>query len=164
MWSWFIVNLYEEETIVNSSGNLLSAMRLRAGVLGMMKPFSFSLSISSPRSILLSLSSRLRSTDRHESRSAGVALSHSGTSFAVPIMPAAFATGAESTERRARRFPDRRNSTRCRFWRSAEILIRCRPFDRGASRKCAAAHYNAWRRSSFSMSRHSAPRRRRVKW
>lgn len=162
-----------EEPIVDSSGNLLSAIAVRSRrTCVMMKPFSFSLSSSSSRSILLSLSSRLRSSDRHES----AAISGSGSLafrclFAVPIAPTAFCDRehrAASTPISGSEESDEMPLLKIRRQDPNSMqLLPARYLGEGGSRECAAAHYNAWRRSSLSMSRHSARRRstlrRRVK-
>jgi len=164
-----------EEPIIDSSRICYQLLRLGAGVLGMMKPFSLSLSLSSSfsRSSLLSLSSRLCSSPLvWPPRVAGDQREWLSR-IPVPLRRTDRAGSVCKTERQAHRFPDRRSPTRCRFWRSAGKdpnsmqLLPARYLGEGGSRECAATHYNAWRRFSLSMSRHSARRRfalqRRVK-
>ena len=132
-----------EEPIIDSSRICYQLLRLGAGVLGMMKPFSLSLSLShlpfrAPacfRSPLVS--ARLRSSDRHESP----AISGSGSLafrclFAVPIAPVAFARpNGKHTDfriggaRRDAAFEDP----------PAKILIRCSFYPLGISAKADRA-------------------------
>jgi len=148
--------------------NLLSVIAVRSRRTWYDETFlslSLSLSSSFSRSSLLSLSSRLCSSPLvWPPRVAGDQREWLSR-IPVPLRRTDRAGSVCKTERQAHRFPDRRSPTRCRFWRSAGKdpnsmqLLPARYLGEGGSRECAATHYNAWRRFSLSMSRHSARRR-----